>query len=76
MIKILLCFYFQNTLSNLIKILKGLCIKIFITCHSNVSGSNPFLIIFKYPFNYLTGQWFQAIVVKNWPGKQKQEKYH
>ena len=27
--KILLCFYFQNTLSNLIKILKGLCMKIF-----------------------------------------------
>ena len=36
----------------------------------------PFSYFFKYPFNYLTGQWFQAIVVKNWHGKQKQEKFH
>ena len=39
----------------------------------------PFLLFLKHPFNYLTGQWFQTIVVKNCPGSvgahRKQEKY-
>ena len=41
-------------------------------------GSNPFFIILKHPFNYLTGQWLQPILVKNCPGSvsahQKEEK--
>ena len=28
-------------------------------------GSKPFLLFLKYPFNYLTGQRVQTIVVKN-----------
>ena len=46
--------------------------------HNSMLGSKPFLLFLKYSFNYLTGQRFQTIVIKNcsWSANalQKQEK--